>query len=202
MQCSRIVAVHAQGDGTRTRGLNGTRNKPSAKLASKAFATRCGRNNDSSEMDRTLVYHPVLTEATSSKFGLGEAKAFTSGDGQERWQLGGGERKQHTRTGPTNARCGIGNPRRNRQIVGRSGRAECGVHCGLRLDGKVGVISAPRRPTAVKALARLPIALSPARGRRRRTCFRLDLESKRHSNFHGTPALFHFQIIRALCRLR
>lgn len=70
-----------------------------------------------------MVYHPVLTEATRSKFGLGEAKAFTSGDGQECWQLGGGERKQHAWTGPTNARCGIGNPRHNCRIVGRSGRA-------------------------------------------------------------------------------
>jgi hypothetical protein len=62
--------------------------------------------------------------------------------------------------------------------------------CRLTLDGSgrrhFGAQATDGRE---RALARWPIALRPVRGRRRRTCFRLDLESKRHSSVHGTRAL-------------
>ena len=81
-----------------------------------------------------MFHRKVLSKAIRRGAALGEAIAFAIRGEQELLKFGSDDRERHERSGPTQARVGIGNPGGDLRVIIGSGSTKGRAHSGLTFD--------------------------------------------------------------------
>lgn len=76
---SVVVAKDAQRDGTGAGNRDGACNEQGAQTSADALATLGWGNDDSAEMHRARLEHPMLAESDNDVIGIGQEVAVASG---------------------------------------------------------------------------------------------------------------------------